>query len=124
MSVPQGLAHPFRFGGTGGLARASGDDKIKTNLKVIVQTALRERVMRPELGTVSFHQVLRNATSPAQALIRQLVAEAIAKHEPRVQLLSVDVRRVDLPGVGTTTEVTVGYMIPSTRQALSTSVTV
>ena len=83
-TVIKGLAWPLRFGTLGHLERASGKDKIRSNIIRIVETAAGEQLMNPDFGTISYERVFKSMTSRTLVAIRDIVKEAISTQEPRV----------------------------------------
>lgn len=85
----KGLQFPLTFGPLGHFERASGIEKIKTNMATIILTSLEERLMEPQFGSVGMSMLFRNMSSTSYSLIRQIVADAIFNNEPRVLLKDV-----------------------------------
>lgn len=90
-----GIRFPFRFSVSGGVQKADGVDKIVSNLKALVFTALKERVIRKNVGTIGYQRIFRSGDDTSLDLVKNLVREAIATHEPRVLVLSLKVRSVE-----------------------------
>lgn len=112
----EGLDYPFRFGPRGGLNRVTDEDKIKANLRAIINTVLGERVMEPQLGTNAMTRVFRNTTGPAEALVRRLVTDTIARDEPRIRVDRVTLAREDGRS-GTASRVVVAYTLIESRSS-------
>jgi phage baseplate assembly protein W len=91
MSNISGLRFPMRFGPLGHLERVSGVDKIFCNLKNIVLTSVEERLMEPDFGSQAFALIFRNMDSPNIVLIRDMLLNAISRHEPRITVKSIRV---------------------------------
>lgn len=91
MAVVRGLAFPIRFGPLGHLERAEGEDKLLGNLRVIVVTALRERFMSPNFGSIGYSMLFRHLNRTTVRVIEQVTRDAIAQHEPRVSVVQVNV---------------------------------
>lgn len=92
---PSGIALPFRFGTSGGVVGASGVDKLRTNLKAVVYTALQERLIRKTVGAIGYRQVFRNTGEADVSWLAGLVKSAIAKNEKRVVVKRVALKKVD-----------------------------
>lgn len=80
-----GPAYPFRIDPTtGGIAWATGRDKIQQNLRVILGTRLGERPMQRAFGT----RIPALAHDPNDGVIAELaqvqVRQALSQWEPRV----------------------------------------
>ncbi len=87
----RGWAFPSRVSG-GDIASAAGEEDIEQAIRIILETAPGERVMRPEFGVglrrMVFTPVTRSSLSVAQAHIE----EALTLWEPRIDVQSVEVR--------------------------------
>ena len=87
-----GVAFPFQKGVTGIPKAAVDADLVRSNLQQIVQTNRGERRMRPDFGANLISAVFENATlEETQSLVRDLIASAIGRFEPRANILSIDV---------------------------------
>lgn len=95
MENPSGIKFPFRFAGAGGVRLSEGAEKVASNLEAIAKTAINERLIRKNSGTVGYTAVLRNADEISRRAIRDLVREAIVRHEPRAWLKSLTVTAND-----------------------------
>ena len=87
----KGLAFPFKIGHRGHLDRAEGIEKLKVNLRTIALTAVRERPMRPDFGTVGYSRLFRGMDATAETAIKDLVERAIVTYEPRVRVHMVNI---------------------------------
>jgi uncharacterized protein len=89
-ALGRGLAVPLGLGRTG-LAQAAGVAKVEQAIRVLVGTLPGQRIMRPDygcaLGTLAFAP---NSTSTAD-LARYYVTDALARWEPRVEVVDVAV---------------------------------
>lgn len=112
-TIPRGFAFPLKFGPRGHLNRASGRDKIKTNLHHIALTAVEDRPLNTPFGNLSYKQVFRNISDRTCLLVQDSIARAITKYEPRVSLRRVScVEVIDDPKIdGSGIEVTLEYRI-------------
>lgn len=92
MAEPRGIDFPFRAD-TGGFPEpADGLDLIGASIKQILLTELGERLMRPTFGSRIREYLFENIDDVLLEVIRAEVARAILANEPRVLLISVDVR--------------------------------
>jgi len=89
-TYPSGIAFPFRFRASGGVAKVSAGQKISANLMALITSSVKERLIRKEVGTVGFHRVLRSAHNNT-GLVESLVLEAITRFEPRAKDVQVNV---------------------------------
>jgi uncharacterized protein len=85
-----GWSFPIRPDPSGRLAYISGNDNVEQSLRVLLQTALGERVMRPDFGTEAPRLVFAPGSRQFLSLLQTSVQEAIVNWEPRVDVLSVD----------------------------------
>lgn len=92
MSV-RGIRFPFRFDASGGVQKADGVDKVASNLRALVFTAIKERVIRKNVGTIGYQRIFRSGDDASLQLVRALASEAIAAHEPRALVRKISVRR-------------------------------
>jgi hypothetical protein len=88
-----GFALPFKIDpNTGQVARLSGTDKLKANIKHILLTGINERVMRRDYGG-GLRQLLHDPNNEAlRAIAQHQIAKAITRAEPRVALTQVSVQ--------------------------------
>lgn len=85
----RGLAFPFKTNGVGSIDYIEGEQHIEQSLKLLLLTALGERVMRPKLGCKAPKLVFSPGSIQYLRLLENTVADAIKKWEPRVELQSV-----------------------------------
>ena len=87
----RGAAHPLALGPTGGIREAAGVARIEQSIRIILGTQHGERVMRPDFGA-DLRSLAFAANTPGTAnLARHLVETALARWEPRIEVLDVDV---------------------------------
>ena len=92
-----GWAFPVRPDVRGGVATVRGTDTIERAIRLILQTVKGERVMRPEFGS-DLHLLVFAENSPTTAgLAEYYVRTALARWEPRIEVLDV---RVDWSELG------------------------
>lgn len=92
---PSGIKFPFRFAQSGGVRIARAADKVGSNLEALACTALLERLVRKSVGTVGYRTVLRNSDEVSRRATLDLIREAIAKHERRARLISLDISTIN-----------------------------
>lgn len=90
----KGWAFPPAFASGGReVAMVSGVADVHQSLQILLATQSGERVMQEtfgaDLNTLMFEELDRGLINKA----RSLITEAIYKHEPRVELLDVDIAR-------------------------------
>jgi phage baseplate assembly protein W len=84
-----GLAFPFAVTPQGKLATAADDTKVEQSVWLILSTAKKERVMRPDYGC-GIHDLVFSPSSPQS--IGQIVDQlrrALVAQEPRIDVLDV-----------------------------------
>jgi phage baseplate assembly protein W len=87
----RGWAFPIGVNHRGGIALAPGESDIEQSIRIILETAPGERVMRPEFGC-GLHRLVFAPNSPTTAgLVAYHVREALGRWEPRVDIENVDV---------------------------------
>lgn len=113
---PQGIRYPFSFSTQGSVRVTNGIDKIQSNFSSIAKTAVNERLVRKNVGTIGYTRVLRNNNSDAtRSAIQKLVKDALSKHEPRAFVLDVQVYSEDLNS-GRGTFIKIKYLYKATGQ--------
>jgi uncharacterized protein len=98
--IGKGWAFPVRTDATGGIALVSKDQEIEEAIRLILGTAPGERPMRPEFGCRIHYYVFASADATTAGLLESEVKQALARWEPRIQVLDVDVT-FDMDNVST-----------------------
>jgi phage baseplate assembly protein W len=80
----QGPAFPPRVDADGRLAWSTGEANIRESIHLILLTEPGERLMREEFGCGLRRYLFEPNTVTTRALIRESIARAIARWEPRV----------------------------------------
>jgi phage baseplate assembly protein W len=115
--IGQGLAFPLQINPRGELALVKGMTDIEQSIRIILETAPGERVMRPEFGC-RIHELLfdpqDNATS---GLIVEYVKDALGRWEPRIEVDEVTVDRD--PNQDGTLLVYINYRVKDTHDQRS-----
>jgi len=113
---PRGIRYPFSFSSQGSIRTTEGIAKIESNYHSIVKTAVNERLIRKQVGTVGYTRVLRNNNSDAtRSAIENLVKEALARYEPRAFVLTVRVYSKEIVS-GSATFIQVKFLYKTTGQ--------
>jgi phage baseplate assembly protein W len=87
----KGWSFPLKPQGNGQLAYASGEEKIRQSIWIILSTAVGERVMRPQFGC-GIHDLVFEANTPMlHGLVKTRVREALTRWEPRIDVTDVQV---------------------------------
>lgn len=89
----RGFGFPFRIDpATGGVAASTGTRKLRDNLRFLLETELGERVLRRDYGGGLRGLVNEPVGTTFFALIKSQLIRAVVQHEPRIELVSLDVR--------------------------------
>jgi phage baseplate assembly protein W len=86
-----GVAFPLHVDPGGRIAMRSLDDQVRQAIRLILETARGERVMRPELGAGLETLVFDPASPATAAMVRHQVTESLVRFEPRIEVLDVTV---------------------------------
>jgi phage baseplate assembly protein W len=84
---------------TGGLEYASGIDKVRQSILIILETEPGERLMRPAYGCGLRRYLMKPNTTATRAMIRNDVERALTALEPRIRLEGVQVDPGDDPAL-------------------------
>jgi phage baseplate assembly protein W len=113
MSSPGFLGRGWRFpiqpDAGGGLGYVDGDVNVEQSLRILLMTALGERVMRPTFGCAAPRLVFAPGSVQYLRLLETTVREAVRDWEPRVTL--ADVTAETIPGDETRVSVKIDYRI-------------
>jgi len=110
--VGSGWSYPVQLTPGGSVRLVGGGEKIDASLRMILETAPGERVMRPDFGCSMWEQLFAPVNPNTLGLIEQSVREAITRWEPRVDLTSV-VAAADLSG--SVINIDIGYRVRATN---------
>ncbi len=116
--IGQGWRFPILPDSSGGLGYVSGDDNVEQSVKILLLTALGERVMRPSFGTRARSMVFAPGSIQNLRLLEVSIREALVEFEPRVQVESI--RAEANPAQPWRVDVDIRYLIrrTNTRQNL------
>ena len=89
-----GVAFPIRLD-AGRIAMNSYEDHVRQSIRLILQTAKGERVMRPDFGCGIYDFVFAPINTATIAMIQSSIREALTAWEPRVELTKVDISTDD-----------------------------
>lgn len=118
----RGLTFPLQRDGRGDFANASGREKFRNNLALILGTrGGTERLpgevpWRPEFGGQLFLLKHEPANERTRALARFYVVDAFGRFEPRARVLDARIETIE-DDAGTTLEITVVYETIESRGA-------
>lgn len=85
----RGIAFPVRLDARGNVALSEYEQNIEESIRVVLGTAIGERVMRPLFGCRIHDLVFYPNNSSTAALVSFYVREALVKWEPRIEEISV-----------------------------------
>ena len=87
----QGLAWPLQINPRGEISLARARRDIEQAMRIILETAPGERVMRPEFGCRIHDLVFAPHDAATEGLVIHYVEQAIEWWEPRIDVREVDV---------------------------------
>jgi phage baseplate assembly protein W len=76
---------------TGDFALSRYDADVREAIRIIIETAPGERVMRPDFGCGIHELVFEEMNETTRFAIEAAVRDALVTYEPRIELLSVSV---------------------------------
>lgn len=88
----RGVAFPPRVGPDGRLAYSEGAENVRQNIRVILLTEPRERIMQPEFGGGLRRFLFQPNTAGTHRIIEETIRTALGRWEPRISLEGLDVR--------------------------------
>ncbi|HKP86445.1 MAG TPA: GPW/gp25 family protein [Blastocatellia bacterium] len=84
---------------SGKIEYASGPEKVRQSIQIILDTEPGERVMRPDFGCGLRRYFMKPNTTATRALIQREVVLALKAWEPRIELKSAQVTPGDDPAL-------------------------
>lgn len=87
--IGRGLQFPIRVNSYGSLALTRGLSEIDESIRIILETAPGERVMRPEFGCRIWELLFEPRNVATEAAAVEYVEEALRLWEPRIDVVSV-----------------------------------
>jgi len=85
-----GWSFPVQFA-SGGLQLAEHEESIRQSIRLILETARGERVMRPDFGCGIHERVFAVNGATTRGLVEEDVREGLRRWEPRIDVLDVTV---------------------------------
>src|SRR5688500_9519689 len=76
---------------TGRVALAEYEEDIRQAIRIILETAPGERVMRPDFGCGIHELVFASLDATVLQRVRSTVEDALRRFEPRIEMIGVDV---------------------------------
>lgn len=86
----RGFAFPLRVDGRGQVEMASGEKSIADSIRLILGTAVGERIMRPDFGCMIHDLVFHPVSANTCSLVSLYAQQALIKWEPRVEQVIVN----------------------------------
>jgi phage baseplate assembly protein W len=87
--IGRGWRFPILPDDTGSLGWCDGQPNVEQSLRILLLTAVGERVMRPTFGTEAPQLVFAPGSDQYLRRLEQSIEEAVRDFEPRVDLLDV-----------------------------------
>jgi uncharacterized protein len=94
-TLGSGWKFPPQIAPGGGFARASYELRVEESIYLILSTAKGERLMLPEFGCGIHDFVFAPNNESTVASIEAAVRNALVAHEPRIDVLTIDVDTSD-----------------------------
>lgn len=91
----RGLAFPLQVNPSGEITLASGESDIQQAIRIILETAPGERVMRPEFGCRIHELVFAPRNAATEGLLVHYVEDALIRWEPRIKVQEIKVLPAD-----------------------------
>lgn len=88
----KGMAFPPRVGADGRIAWSDGETNVREAMRVILMTSPGERLRLPEFGAGLGRFLFEPNILPTHTQMRQVIADALKRWEPRIQVEDVDVQ--------------------------------
>lgn len=109
----KGFAFPMKVDGRGMVETSSGERSIAEAVRLIMGTAVGERVMRPDFGCQMHELVFHPVNANTCSLVSLYVKQALIKWEPRIEEISV--RSYPDPTAENTILIIIDYRVRSTN---------
>ena len=87
----RGMAFPPQIGPNGRIACSEGAENIRQNIRIILLTEPRERIMLPEFGGGLRRFLFQPNTAATHRVIEETIRTALGRWEPRIAIEAVDV---------------------------------
>jgi hypothetical protein len=118
----RGMSFPPRVDADGRIAWSEGEDNIRENIRVILLTRQRERLLLPEFGCGLDRYLFEPNTPATRQRLREEIERALARWESRIRVEAVTVEAdVRDPSAAIAT---IEYRLVATRQRERVSLTV
>jgi hypothetical protein len=84
-----GWAFPVSMNGAGEIELVAYEEDIRQAIRIILETAQGERVMRPDFGSGLHELLFEPVNTTTMALVRHRVEQALIAWEPRIEVQEV-----------------------------------
>ncbi len=110
----RGMSFPPRVDADGRIAWSEGEDNVRENIRVILLTRQRERLLLPEFGGGLDRYLFEPNTAATRQRLREEIERALTRWEPRIRVEAVTVEAdARDPSVAVAT---IEYRLVATRQ--------
>ena len=110
--MSRGIAFPPRIGPDGRVAWSSGVQNVRESIRIILQTNLQERIMRPNFGGGLEQFLYESNTLATRTQIEERTRRALARWEPRAAVDEVSAET--MPDEPSAVELTIAYTVRET----------
>ena len=100
---------------TGRVAETQYDEDVRQSIRIIIETAPGERVMRPDFGCGIHELVFAPMDSETLQRVRSVIEEALRRYEARIEVIEVNVDAAQEASDGRL-KIEVDYRIRRTNQ--------
>lgn len=111
-----GVGWSFPVGADGAIRKAEYEESVRQAIWIVLGTAKGERLMRPDFGCAIHDFVFERNTRATAGRMAEAVQDALLRHEPRIELVNVD---VDGDGTGNVMHVSIEYRVRATNNVFN-----
>lgn len=108
-----GWSYPVRTDHQGNIKLEAADKNIERSIRIVLDTAKGERIMRPNFGCGIHDQVFSSLSPATLNRIEESVRRALVEWEPRIEVERVDANPD--PSDPGTVLIDIGYWVESTN---------
>ena len=109
----RGFAFPLRVDGRGQVEMVSGEHSVSNAVRLILGTAIGERIMRPDFGCMIHDLVFHPVSANTCSMVTMYAQQALIKWEPRIE--NVQVQTFPDTGAENTLLIQIQYTVRSTN---------
>jgi len=89
--IGRGFSFPLQLDPRGRLSLTNGESEIAQAIKIILETAPGERMMRPEFGCRIHELVFAPNNASTRALAEHYIRQALDRWEPRINIKAIEI---------------------------------